>query len=112
MHFFKRILNFDEEAVVRREKRLARRFDLNPESPLSLVILTQDGPVPAKIKDLSSTGIGFELPAGEPALAPGQSCPVRLEIERYSLELNAHVSRVVGSPASSLTIGADLTNND
>jgi hypothetical protein len=90
---------------------MARRFNLGDASPLRLSNATPSGQVAARIKDLSSTGVGFGLPTSTHSLAAGQTCVVRLGIEDLMLELNAKLSRVRDTNTGS-TIGADLTNND
>jgi hypothetical protein len=111
MQFFKRILNFDEATVANHEQRLARRFPLGQESPLSAWLVTPSGKIAAQILNLSSSGAGLVLPINSVSPPDGQTCHIVLKIEDNELSLKAKVARTHAHP-DGLGIGLDLTDND
>ena len=111
MQFFKRILNFDEATVANREQRLAQRFQLGDESPLSAWLITPQAKIVARVLDLSSAGAGLVIPSQPDNPVNGQQCRVVLKIDDEELSLEAKVARTHAHP-DGLSVGLDLTEND
>lgn len=110
MELFKRILDFDEKTVARKEQRLSQRFNISPLAPIRgrLQISGLDHPV--SLRDLSTTGAGVVLESPVDVHA-GMSCQITLTAESVNIPLNAKIARVVSTGTGAIA-GLDLTDND
>lgn len=107
MLFFRRILNFKQDALARlRDKRKARRYPVGPNFPLKAAInlIGTDDVAKARrhqvgdgrdwagrLMDFSSTGVSLQLlPAA--LTARGEPTRLRLTLEHYTLEIPCEVA--------------------
>lgn len=89
--FFKRILNFDKEAVAQREQRHAVRHLVEPGTPLRAALRLGNHDKAVRLLNLSTGGAGVQLP--QPMdFKRGDTCRLRLELDGHALRLDGNVA--------------------
>jgi hypothetical protein len=89
--FFKRILNFTQEAAAQREQRHAERYAVAVDSPLQARLEIGGRAHTGRLVNLSSTGVSIRLPA---VLATDRGAAGRLELamEQHTLSTPVKVA--------------------
>ena len=109
MDFFKRIFDFDEMTVARKEQRLSRRFDISPLAPLRGQLQISGLEYPVSLRDLSSHGAGVLITS--PAdIHEGMSCQISIIAESLTIPLKARIARMASAESGTIA-GLDLTAN-
>lgn len=110
MDFFKRILDFDEKTVARREQRLSQRFKISSLAPMRGRLQISGLDYPVSLKDLSCTGAAVVIDSPIDVHA-GMSCQITILAEAVRIPLNAKIARVAATD-SGVFAGLDLTANN
>lgn len=109
MDFFKRIFDFDEMTVARKEQRLSRRFDISPLAPLRGQLQISGLEYPVSLRDLSSHGARVLITS--PAdIHEGMSCQISIIAESLNIPLKARIARMASTESGTIA-GLDLTAN-
>ncbi|MDB4384930.1 PilZ domain-containing protein [Opitutaceae bacterium] len=109
MEFFKRILDFDEKTVARKEQRLSQRFNISPLAPLRGRLQISGLDYPVSLRDLSSNGAGVIIDSPVD-VHEGMSCQITIIAESVNIPLNAKIARVASTESGTFA-GLDLTAN-
>lgn len=91
MSIFRRIFNFEKARVEQLEKRLSQRYSLGADFPLLATLRHAGREHPAKVVDMSSTGVSLAF-AANAAPAAGLHVNLELALDRHRLELEARVA--------------------
>lgn len=91
MSIFRRIFNFEKARVEQLEKRLSQRYTLGADFPLHATLRHAGREHPAKVIDMSSTGLSLAV-AASAAPAAGLHVGLELALDRHRLELEARVA--------------------
>lgn len=89
--FFKRILNFTQEAAAKSEQRHAQRYPVAPGSPLCAHLLLAGRRHPGRFVNLSGTGVSIEVPGVESA-ARGTPAQLEITLEPHTLVIDVQVA--------------------
>lgn len=93
MLIFRRLFNFEQEQVVRRDHRLNRRYTPGPSFPLRARLNLGGRECRGVIQNLSGNGVGL-LIGREPTVTAGQSVRVRFELDQHHLDLPARLAHL------------------
>jgi hypothetical protein len=111
MDFFKRIFDFDEMTVARKEQRLSRRFDISPLAPLRGQLQISGLEYPVSLRDLSSHGAGVLITS--PAdIHEGISCQISIIAKSLNIPLKARIHRPNREPLPDWTSRQTAMTND
>ncbi len=91
MLFFKRILNFNQETAAKSEQRHAQRYPVAPSSPLRAHLLIAGRRYPARLANLSGTGVSIEVPDIE-STARGTPAQLEIALEAHTLVIDVQVA--------------------
>lgn len=106
MLFFKRILDFDKEAVAQREQRHALRHIVEPGTPLQAALRLGNHDQGVRLLNLSSGGAGVQL--DQPIdFSRGDACRLRLELGGRALRLDGRVAHKL-SETSRTKVGLEF----
>ncbi|MEY3774902.1 MAG: hypothetical protein RLZZ129_1682 [Verrucomicrobiota bacterium] len=89
--FFKRILNFTQEAAAQREQRHAERYPVATDSPLQARLEISGRQHTGQLVNLSSTGASIRLPT-ELAADRGAAGRLELTLEQHTLTIPVKVA--------------------
>jgi len=89
--FFKRILNFTQEAAAQREQRHAERYPVATDSPLQARSEISGRQHTGQLVNLSSTDASISLPT-ELAADRGAACRLKLKLEQHTLTIPVKVA--------------------
>ncbi len=112
MPIFKRILKYDQKAIAQREKRLASRFKISPNSPLRVSITFGHQDFHGRVINLSSMGVAILVPAELPC-ENNTACRIEFTLDNCRLNLGATVTNhEISSEGVRFGFKLDLINID